>query len=858
MNPWWTRGPNCLRLAEQRSSGTPPRPRAPSRRRRDGSERCAGLGDAAETRAVLKQFEQAERDFAKALELEPTNPEWWIARGKYYLERGLDAQADADYQCAAELSPDDLEIFLRTGVWAVGSYPPDMNQSFPPEEMPHPSRPVKLQNAEGAVNSTPGRWTRIPLYYVDDNWGNVVLNSLTGNAANVSAYALGIVYSPRPRTASVMLASGQHLRLWVNGAFVYDNPTPTSLHEALERVPVSLQQGRNELLVRISTKEKDPNCSFMLRLADGPLERAWVAAQLMQWDEAVAAFEKIPLQQLVRTDHFWFTCCRGLAAAENGEHFATAVRLRYSLSRHARDTWPLSWMFRSGTIMPTAVLTREEWLALIKDLGEPTWPWGRTAKLRGLYRAGEFAEAVDYYNRQPDLANLGLFEHWEVQPILAMAYHQLGRTAEANECLQKANEHSRNWMAARIEKPGLEAEIPWLMSPNQWVLLTEANRLIRSVELKEDPFFQSLQQKIAKELAAIRPELADQDLALLFQPNEPRLWLARAQRFAELSRWEEAEADFQKATSLKSDDPFFWLAIGQYWRDKGVRTLLCEAPEGPSRQKSPDPFVLKASEAYTRAIELDRTQAWTHVLNKALAGNDALLAAVLTAQPQNVELWTLRGEQLCEAKRWAEAAEAWEKCVALGQTDHMTQYQLALLQAASGNVTGYADTCRKMLEQFTAADTSEATGFAAWACVLAPGALADYAPAVQLAQQFADANFVLPFAHNTLGAALLRSGRVDEAVRDLTLANQWTDASETMGPTSPAYAWYLLAIAHSQLGQTDVARQWYDKAKSWVAEALAEQERSGQPKWPWNRRLTIELLEREAAQAIQKTAKEGA
>ena len=419
-----------------------------------------------------------------------------------------------------------------------------------------------------------------------------------------------------------------------------------------------------------------------------------------------------------------------------------------------------------------------------------------------------------------------------------MAHHQLGRTAEANEWLQKDNERFRNWMAARVEKPGLEAEIPWIASPHRWALLTEANRLIRGVELKEDPVFQSLQQKIAKELAAIRPELADQDLALLFQPNEPRLYLARAQRFAELSRWEEAEADFQKATSLKSDDPFFWLAIGQYWL---------------SRQD-----VAKAGEAYTRAIELDRTQAWTHVLNKVLAGNDALLAAVLAAQPQNVELWTLRGEQLCEAGRWAEAAEVWQRRVALGQTDHMAQYQLALLQAASGNVAGYADTCRKMLAQFAAPEASEATYFTAWACAVAPGALADYAPAVQFAQQFADANLVLPFAHNTLGAALLRSGRADEAVRELTLADQWTDASETMGLTSPAYAWYLLAIAHSQLGQTDAARQWYDKAKSWVAEALAEQERSGQPKWLWNRRLTIELLEREAAMRYTAKEKEGA
>ncbi len=94
-------------------------------------------------------------------------------------------------------------------------------------------------------------------------------------------------------------------------------------------------------------------------------------------------------------------------------------------------------------------------------------------------------------------------------------------------------------------------------------------------------------------------------------------------------------------------------------------------------------------------------------------------------------------------------------------------------------------------------------------------------------------------------------------MRELTLADQWIEASETMGQTSPAYAWYLLAIAHSQLGQSATARQWYDKASSWVAQTVAERERAGQLKWPWNRRLTIELLEREAAQVLQDAAHEG-
>jgi hypothetical protein len=59
-----------------------------------------------------------------------------------------------------------------------------------------------------------------------------------------------------------------------------------------------------------------------------------------------------------------------------------------------------------------------------------------------------------------------------------------------------------------------------------------------------------------------------------------------------------------------------------------------------------------------------------------------------------------------------------------------------------------------------------------------------------------------------------------------------------------------LAIAHRQLGQLDDARRWHERATAWMTTARAEQAQSIRAMWPWNRRLTLELLEREAAQVL--------
>ena len=73
------------------------------------------------------------------------------------------------------------------------------------------------------------------------------------------------------------------------------------------------------------------------------------------------------------------------------------------------------------------------------------------------------------------------------------------------------------------------------------------------------------------------------------------------------------------------------------------------------------------------------------------------------------------------------------------------------------------------------------------------------------------------------------------------------------------HTWYFLAMAHQRLGHTDLARRWLDKGIRGTEEALkspgATPGKSGNAGGVlapnWNRRLTLQLLRREAEQQIQ-------
>jgi hypothetical protein len=88
--------------------------------------------------------------------------------------------------------------------------------------------------------------------------------------------------------------------------------------------------------------------------------------------------------------------------------------------------------------------------------------------------------------------------------------------------------------------------------------------------------------------------------------------------------------------------------------------------------------------------------------------------------------------------------------------------------------------------------------------------------------------------HQALPAALYRAGRWHEAIAPLR-------ANIANPGSSPVYADYFLAMANWRLGRQEEAR-----AHLRAAGLQSDRELAASPPPPWNRRLTLQLLRREA------------
>ncbi len=96
------------------------------------------------------------------------------------------------------------------------------------------------------------------------------------------------------------------------------------------------------------------------------------------------------------------------------------------------------------------------------------------------------------------------------------------------------------------------------------------------------------------------------------------------------------------------------------------------------------------------------------------------------------------------------------------------------------------------------------TNVVAWYCSLAPGMVADPEVPARLAELAvkgfrAQAKYI---ALNTLGAALYRAGRFEDAIHRLGEGIQLK-----RGESTPQ-DWVFLAMAHHRLGHRDEARRW--------------------------------------------------
>jgi tetratricopeptide (TPR) repeat protein len=136
-----------------------------------------------------------------------------------------------------------------------------------------------------------------------------------------------------------------------------------------------------------------------------------------------------------------------------------------------------------------------------------------------------------------------------------------------------------------------------------------------------------------------------------------------------------------------------------------------------------------------------------------------------------------------------------------------------------------------------------------WGCALARNVITAWPEAISLADMAVKDNPRSISRSTVRGAILYRAGQFEEAVEQLTKASNLIEDSQDGPHTPPAYAWYFLAMAHHAAGNSDEAASWLRKAAQWTDQVLENRAKDDNAP-PWNRRLTLQLLCREAEALI--------
>jgi Flp pilus assembly protein TadD len=197
--------------------------------------------------------------------------------------------------------------------------------------------------------------------------------------------------------------------------------------------------------------------------------------------------------------------------------------------------------------------------------------WSQYALGLAHYRAGQHEQAVRRL-RQSLTADQ---REWSARtlsyPVLAMAHHRLGQTAEAREALKAAARVFDHWTEEMYRKPGdkhwlqhLGAAAYWPVPWWDWLearlYYREAKLLIDGSPPPDDPRVHVLR---GRAFAAVRGHArADKEYtaALKRLPNDPQVRLEahrnRGYGYLQFSQWKKAAAEFAETGELEPDDVY--------------------------------------------------------------------------------------------------------------------------------------------------------------------------------------------------------------------------------------------------------------------------------------------------------------
>jgi WD40 repeat protein/tetratricopeptide (TPR) repeat protein/tRNA A-37 threonylcarbamoyl transferase component Bud32 len=266
-----------------------------------------------------------------------------------------------------------------------------------------------------------------------------------------------------------------------------------------------------------------------------------------------------------------------------------------------------------------------------------------------------------------------------------------------------------------------------------------------------------------------------------------------------------------------------------------------EAPE-----LTPEARAARVREAAERTPAWHRHEAERCAADRYWFGAFFHLDRAIKLRPNEALPYVDRGSAHAELEEWDHAAADYQRAVDLGITDWTTGHPLALLRLHQKDEKGYREACSRLLQSTGPTEDAESANEVAWTCCLAPGAVPDTARVVRLAEQAVADTPGDPVCLNTLGAALYRADRFNEAVGRLE------EAVRAHGQGGNPEDLLVLALAYHRLGNAEEAHRWLKKAVRWLDEKTAAQKSpDAVAPLPWDRRMELDLLRREAERALK-------
>jgi tetratricopeptide (TPR) repeat protein len=263
------------------------------------------------------------------------------------------------------------------------------------------------------------------------------------------------------------------------------------------------------------------------------------------------------------------------------------------------------------------------------------------------------------------------------------------------------------------------------------------------------------------------------------------LFARRGRVYAGSGQFEQAEADFRQAAAYTTRDELLC-----WYRHCSVDCQR-EGKWQPALWYL-DRVVAAASGDWR--LHADRAAVHAKLGQAVEHGADSETLLRITNEHAGRGLWDKATKALAKARERGGlplAAAYWECLLALHAKDH----------------DKHRRNCQRILVRLGDEPPAALANAVAWLCALAPGADADFARPLKLAElavRSAAAN-ERPNVLNTLGAVLYRAGRFQEAIGRLEEGIR-TRKGEGMGQD-----WVFLAMAHHRLGEKEKARAYLAK-----------------------------------------------